>query len=268
MTTADDILADLRAEQEALDTIVVAAEPADLARASPSAGWAVADQIAHLAYFDRAAAVAITDPVVFQTMASELFGAAVGGDEAVDELTLGRYRALDPVGLIEAWRHDRQALAAAATGIADDARIEWYGPSMGAKSFLTARLMECWAHGQDVVDSLGVVRDPSDRLRHICRLGYITRGWSYANRGETAPEVDVRVELTAPSGGRWTFGDDAAAELVSGPAEDFCLVITQRRHVDDTELVATGPAARDWMLKAQAFAGPPTSGPPPRVPGS
>ena len=169
MTSAEDVLADLRAEQGALDTIVGAVAPADLARPSASDRWSVADQIAHLAYFDRAAAVAIADPEAFQAMAGELFSAAAGGDEAVDELTLGRYRALDAVALLEAWREDRQALAAAAAGIADDARIEWYGPSMGAKSFLTARLMECWAHGQDVADALGVVREPSDRL-HSCLL--------------------------------------------------------------------------------------------------
>ena len=31
----------------------------------------------------------------------------------------------------------------------------WYGPSMSARSFVTARLMETWAHGMDVADALG-----------------------------------------------------------------------------------------------------------------
>ena len=57
------------------------------------------------------------------------------------------------------------------------------------------------------------------------------------------------------------FGADDADESVVGPAEDFCLVVTQRRHVDDTDLEVTGDAARDWMLKAQAFAGAATDGP-------
>jgi uncharacterized protein (TIGR03084 family) len=135
---------------------------------------------------------------------------------------------------------------------------------MGAKSFLTARLMECWAHGQDVLDALGVERTATDRLRHVARLGFITRGWSYANRGLEPPPGEVRVELAGPSGESWCFGPEDAPSAVTGPALDFCLVVTQRRHVDDTDLRITGEVARDWLEKAQAFAGPPTDGPTPR----
>lgn len=265
MTSAQDVLADLIAEQQALETVVAQATASQLADPTASPGWTVGDQIAHLAYFDRAAAVAISDPVGFQDMAAALWEAAGTGDEGADVLTLGRYRALDSTGLIKAWKADRAALADAASGLGDDVRIEWYGPSMGSKSFLTARLMECWAHGQDVADALGVEREPSDRLAHICRLGFITRGWSYMNRGEELPAVDVRVELIAPSGAEWSFGAEGAPESIVGSAHDFCLVVTQRRHVDDTDLVVTGTAARDWMLKAQAFAGPPTTGPLPTL---
>ena len=73
----------------------------------------------------------------------------------------------------------------------------------------------------------------------------------------------MRVELIAPSGDTWTFGPDDAAESITGPAADFCLVVTQRRHVDDTDLTVVGDAARDWMRKAQAFAGGPTDPPKP-----
>ncbi len=132
---------------------------------------------------------------------------------------------------------------------------------MGGKSFLTARLMEAWAHGQDVVDAVGGNRPATDRLRHIAQLGVITRGWSYANRRMEAPEADVDVVLAAPSGATWTWGPGDAADAVRGSAEDFCLVVTQRRHADDTGLQLVGDAARDWMVRAQAFAGPPTDGP-------
>jgi hypothetical protein len=47
---------------------------------------------------------------------------------------------------------------------------------------------------------------------------------------------------------------------VAGAAVDFCLVVTQRRHVADTELRVEGPAAEEWMRIAQAFAGPPGPG--------
>ena len=148
--------------------------------------------------------------------------------------------------------------------LADDTRIEWYGPSMGSKSFLTARLMEAWAHGQDVADAVGALRTPTDRLRHIAQLGVITRGWTYVNRGLEPPDGDVRVELVGPSGAAWAWGPEDAENSVSGTALDFCLVTSQRRNVSDTELVVEGHAARDWLSKAQLFAGPPSEPPPPR----
>lgn len=270
MAAGDDVSSDLVAEQAALDA-VVASLPADQwALPTPSPGWSVADQIAHLTYFDTTAALAITDPGAFiahRDALVSMFADAV----AVEHETLGRFRAMTPADLLAEWRARRADLAAAAAGAAHDARIEWYGPSMGLRSFLTARLMECWAHGQDVVDAVdgsGSARPATDRLRHVAQLGVITRGWSYRVRGRDVPGVEVRVELTAPSGATWTWGDPSATERVSGPAEHFCLVVTQRRHLDDTALTITGGAAREWMEIAQAFAGAATSGPAPRPSGA
>lgn len=142
-------------------------------------------------------------------------------------------------------------------------RLPWYGPPMSALSFTTARLMETWAHGQDIFDALGLRRAPTDRLRHIAHLGVTTFGWSYINRGLYVPRIHVRVKLVAPSGALWTWGPEDALERITGPAEDFCLVVVQRRHIDDTRLESSGDGARDWMLKAQCFAGPPSDGPEP-----
>jgi len=258
-----EVAADLVAEQQALDEVVADLDTEAWSRATPSPRWTVADQVAHLTYFDEAAATAIVDPDHFRTMVDDLMGVAGGGDDAVDEFTLGRLRDLGPAGLLDAWRVGRGRLAEAAATLADDTRVIWYGPSMGAKSFLTARLMEAWAHGQDVVDTVGGHRPATGRLRHIAQLGVITRQWSYINRRLDAPEGDVRVELDGPSGARWTWGTEGADDLVRGPAEDFCLVVTQRRHIADTTLDLTGEDARDWMHRAQAFAGPPTDGPQP-----
>jgi uncharacterized protein (TIGR03084 family) len=259
--TVADLTADLTAEQQALDDVVARLDldAWDMATASPR--WTVGDQIAHLAYFDTTATLAITDPEGFRSAVDGLMGVARDGEKAIDDLTMGAYRRLTPPERLAAWRDGRRRLAAAAGTLADDARVPWYGPSMGGKSFLTARLMEAWAHGQDVVDAVGASRPPTDRLRHIARLGVMTRGWSYANRRMEAPDVAVDVMLEAPSGAVWTWGPGDASETISGPAEDFCLVVTQRRHVDDTGLRMAGDGARDWMVRAQAFAGPPTNGP-------
>ncbi len=256
-----DVLADLLAEQDALDAIVADLTDEQWRLDTPSPGWTVADQIGHLTYFDGTAALAITDPGAF----TDAMAALLASDDG-DALTLAVARNATPSELLTAWRTNRADLAAAAATLSDGDRVPWYGPSMSAKSFLTARLMEAWAHGQDIVDALGADRPPTDRLRHIANLGFITRGWTYANRGLEAPAVAVRVDLAGPGGERWTFGPEpdpasAAEESIVGPAVDFCLVTTQRRHVDDTALVVTGAAARDWMEKAQLFAGPPTDGP-------
>ena len=131
---------------------------------------------------------------------------------------------------------------------------------MSAASFATARLQETWAHGQDVADALAVARPATERLRHVAHLGVITRAFSFTNQGEPAPAEDVRVELVSPTGTPWSWGDPHAADRVAGPALDFCLVVTRRRHPADTRLAISGPVAEEWMLRAQAFAGPPGAG--------
>jgi uncharacterized protein (TIGR03084 family) len=264
MTDLDQVRADLLAEQASLDDVVAGIPDEAWDTPTPSPGWTVADQIAHLAYFDGTATLAIEDPDAFNASVGELLTAAGEGSEALDALTLAR--GTPPAELLARWRGNRARLADAAARLDDSARVPWYGPPMGAKSFLTARLMETWAHGQDVVDALGAQRPATDRLRHIAQLGYITRGWSYRNRGLEVPEGDVRLELTAPSGETWTWGPEGAADVVRGPALDLCLVVTQRRHPHDTALEVTGEVARDWLERAQAFAGPPTDGPAPRRP--
>jgi uncharacterized protein (TIGR03084 family) len=266
-----DVLADLLAEQQALDDIAAGLDADQWKLPTPSPGWTIADQVGHLTYFEGTAALAIVDPPAFQDAMTSLLSSGGAGAESADDIVLGPYRAMSAEELLAAWRANRAALAAAGETLENDTRIAWYGPSMGAKSFLTARLMEVWAHGQDIVDTLrasgvAVERPATDRLRHIAQLGTITRRWSYLNRGMEAPEGEVSVLLTAPSGDTWSWGPDDPASAdgrVTGPAEDFCLVVTQRRHLDDTALQVDGEIAHDWLLRAQAFAGPATDGPAP-----
>lgn len=265
-TTLRDLVVDLRAEQRSLEGVTEKLDDRqwDLPTASPR--WTVTDQMGHLRYFDRAAALAVCEPQAFKAAAMALREAGARGDESVDDLTLAGFRRLSPRERLDAWRDSRARLASALNGLEEGARVPWYGPSMGSKSFVTARLMEAWAHGHDVCEAVGARREPTDRLRHIAQLGYITRGWSYVNRGLQPPEGDVFVELGAPSGTVWTWGDPeaAAGERVRGPALDFCLVVTQRSSLADTALEVSGKLAGEWMAIAQAFAGPPTDGPAPK----
>ena len=120
--------------------------------------------------------------------------------------------------------------------------------------------MECWSHGLDVVDVVGIERPDTDRLRHVAFIGFRTHAFSFTNRGLPAPSQPIFVELRAPSGEAWTFGEPDASDRIYGTAADFCRVVTQRRHLADTSLEVTGPAAQAWMDVAQAFAGPPGPG--------
>ena len=139
-------------------------------------------------------------------------------------------------------------------------RLPWFGLPMSAASSLTARIMETWAHGQDIADALGRAREPTGRLRHIAHIGVRALPYSFAVHGLEVPPEPVRVELTGPAGELWTWGPGHAANRVTGPALDFCLLVTQRRHREDTAVAAEGQVADQWLAIAQAFAGPPGDG--------
>jgi uncharacterized protein (TIGR03084 family) len=175
-----------------------------------------------------------------------------------------RFGQLGPAALLNAWRSTYSVLCDRLNADDPKRRIPWFGPSMGVRSFATARQMEVWAHGQDIFDLFRVKRRNSDAIRNICDLGVRTFAWSFQNRGEAIPEHPPCVRLLAPSGARWCW-NEGEAELIEGNAEDFALVVTQRRHVADTGLRLEGPAARRWMAIAQCFAGPPEAGPAPGV---
>ena len=250
------LLTDLRAEQVALDTCLVDLAPGDWARETPAVGWTIHDQVAHLAFFDTAATLACTDPEAFQRQFAEL-----GGEPSrVIAQQLGVGRTLGAQQVLAWWRRARLGLASALAEADPRRRVPWYGPNMSLASLVTARLMETWAHGQDVADTLGLEREPTARLRHVAHLGVRARPYSFAVRGLAIPASDVCVTLFGPSGECWTWGDSHLPDQVVGPALDFCLVVTQRRHVVDTALQITGEAACAWMAIAQAFAGPPGPG--------
>jgi uncharacterized protein (TIGR03084 family) len=252
------ICQDLMDECESLDAIVTPLSEEQWNRITPFMGWSIKTQIAHLAYFDGTAGLAVTDAEAFKKHVAQVFV-----DEEACIRSQQKLRSRGPATVLEYWRKERKTLQEALKSLNPKDRFPWYGPPMSALSLATARLMETWAHGQDIADTLKARRHPTDRLRHVAHLGVLTFGWSFANRGMEVPDVKFRVELTSPSGEPWIWGPGDAAESISGPAEDFCLVAVQRRHVDDTRLKIEGDVMRQWMHIAQAFAGPPATGPKP-----
>jgi uncharacterized protein (TIGR03084 family) len=257
-TSLADLLVDLEAEHRDLDALVAPLDEAGWNQGTPAPGWAVRDQVSHLAYFDDAAVLAMTDLSRFQALVAE---AMAGPDPMAEHLRRGRD--LSGAELLSWWRASREAMVAATSRLPEGARVPWFGPPMGVLSFVSARLMETWAHGQDVADALDRRRPPTARLRHIAHLGVRTRSYSYIVRGLEPPSTSVRVDLTGPSGEQWQWEDSGPGlDRVQGPALDFCLVVTQRRNIADTTLVVEGESAHQWMSMAQAFAGPPGPGRP------
>jgi uncharacterized protein (TIGR03084 family) len=252
MSAMQQICRDLAAEHADLDRVVASLEAPDWDRPTPADGWSVRDQISHLGYFDRTAVLAVREPAEFARSVERLV--AGGVDASVEP-----GREMTPVELLSWWRDGRHELLSALEPLDPSTRVPWYGPPMGARSFATDRLMETWAHGQDVVDALGLARAPTDRLRHVAHIGVRARPFSYAVRGLDAPIRPVAVVLTGPAGDRWAWHEEAD-ESITGPALDFCLVVTQRRHPADTDLEAHGDLAVEWLGLAQAFAGPPGPG--------
>ena len=250
--TVNAMIADLASEQDSLDLVVADLDEATWQLATDSPGWTIADQISHLQFFDERAALAMNDPAAFGVDRQHLISSAPR------DLSVELGRQVSAGELLDAWRQSRRALIEAALKVDPTLRVPWYGPSMAVKSFLTARLMECWAHGQDVAEAVGVQRSPSVRLKHVAHIGVGARAFSLLINQLPEDSRSIRVELTAPGGELWTWGDETSDQRVLGDALDFCLVVTQRRALSESHLTVVGDSATTWMCIAQAFAGAPT----------
>ncbi len=245
-------------DAETHDLVAVLTQLSDEAwdEPTPSPGWSIRDQVSHLAFFDLTGRLAAIDPDAFAANAKQLMSSGAGSDAGLVE-----GRLLSPHQVLDGFVKGRASMIEAFRTLDPKARLPWYGPAMGALSFATARLMETWAHGQDVCDTVGAVRKPSARLRHVAHIGVRARPFSYVINGKPMPTEDVTVRLIGPNGETWSWNEtDDTSNAVEGPALDFCLLVTQRRNIADTLLVVTGNAARDWISIAQAFAGEPGPG--------
>jgi uncharacterized protein (TIGR03084 family) len=256
MATAGPMVADLRAESDELDALVADLPPERWADATPAPGWTIAHQIGHLLWTDRVALISATDEAGFAVALKEALKDPTGFvDAGAEELA-----ASPPEQLLADWRQTRNRLHDELLGVADGRKLPWFGPPMSAASMATARLMETWAHGLDVADSLGVKRPATQRLRSIAHIGVRTRDYAFTVHGLTPPPDAFRVELRAPSGSVWAWGPQDAAQRVTGSAEDFCMLVTQRRPRSALDVTADGADAEQWLGIAQAFAGPPGPG--------
>ncbi|GAS96603.1 TIGR03084 family protein [Mycolicibacterium canariasense] len=256
MAGAGPIVADLQAESDVLDALVADLPAPAWRTETPSPGWTIAHQIAHLWWTDRTSLQAVTDEAAFGAVLAEATVDPFGFVDAAAE----RLATTPPAALLAGWRADRSRLHDALLRVEDGRKLPWFGPPMSAASMATARLMETWAHGLDIADALGVRREPTARLRSIAHIGVRTRDFAFTVHGLTPPTAPFHVKLQAPDGVSWTWGPEDAAQSVTGSAEDFCMLVTQRRPPAELDVSAVGEDAATWLTIAQAFAGPPGAG--------
>lgn len=256
MAGAGPIVADLHAESDVLDALVADLPEQGWRTATPSPGWTIAHQIAHLWWTDQTSLQAVTDEAAFNEVLADAAKDPLGFVDAAAE----RMATTPPAQLLAGWRADRARLHESLLEVEDGRKLPWFGPPMSAASMATARLMETWAHGLDVADALGERREPTARLRSIAHIGVRTRDFAFSVHGMTPPTTPFHVKLQAPEGDWWTWGPEDAEQSVTGPAEDFCMLVTQRRAPADLAVTAGGTDAATWLTIAQAFAGPPGAG--------
>src|SRR5262249_14252282 len=194
------LAADLAAESAVTRALVAGLDEPGWHTPTPAAGWDIADQIGHLAYFGEVTVRPPPHPAGFE---AERPAVSEGGGPDANPAPVRDRRGAQLLGWFDAARAD---LIATFAGLDPRARLPWFGPAMSAASSLTARIMETWAHTQDIADALGVAREPTSRLRHVAHIGVGARALSYTVHVQTVPAAEIRVELTGPDGTAWTWG--------------------------------------------------------------
>ncbi|MBV9665493.1 MAG: maleylpyruvate isomerase family mycothiol-dependent enzyme [Actinobacteria bacterium] len=251
MSAFTDLVDDFAAEQAVLDALVDGRPESDWRTPSAAAGWSIADSIAHLAMSDEVALRSLegTAEAYFQEAMADPSDALAHQNEAASSRTGPEVLAW--------WRDVRTQLVDGLRALPDGARLFWGIGEMSAASFTTARLMECWAHGLDCFAGLGVAPVDTDRIRHVCFLGYRTLAYAFNFSGRTpsAPLRELRLSLTAPDGVTvWAFGDDAAPQLIEGAAGEWARVAVHRMPLADAHtLVAKGQLAEEALAVAKAY---------------
>jgi uncharacterized protein (TIGR03084 family) len=251
-----DVYADLKTEGEILDKLVAGLDAAQWDLPTPAPRWTIKHQVAHLSSTARLAQISASDPDLFAKVTT---GAEKNFDGAVEAL-LTPYLELSPADLLARWRTERGDANKALSALPPAQMVPWVARQIPASALACAGLMELFAHGQDIHDTLGAPRKYTDRIGHLTWFGTRNRDFGYMVRGLTPPDVEFRYEFTGPSGIKWEFGPVNAENRITGPAVDFCMLVTRRRNRADLAIKATGAEADKWLDIAQAYRGSPGPG--------
>ena len=256
------VVSDLRAEGDELYAVLEGMDTAYWTERSSFKDWTIWDVVAHLHFSDHMALTTLQSADAFKALLKDI--GRTGSVRAYTNEWLGSgHHSPNGPELLDRWRSMFVELADALASADPETRFAWAGPGMKARMFATARQMETWAHGWEVYDLMGLSRTHHDRLKNIATIGVRTFGWTFTNRKLPVPEQAPHICLTAPSGEQWLWNEPDDKNVIQGAAVDFCQVVTQVRHIKDTDLVVRGDAANAWMAIAQCFAGPPEDPPAP-----
>ena len=226
--------------------------------------WTINDVIGHLHIFNFATNLSLNSFDKFQIFFSPI-GKALKENVSLIETQNRWLNGLAGHALLDAWWEEVQIVSKNFKNTDPKLRLKWVGPDMSARSSITARQMETWAHGQEIFDVLGKTRIEDDRIKNIVHLGVSTFGWTFHNRNLEVPTNAPFVKLESPSGMTWQWNEPSDQSLVKGLAVDFASVVTQTRNISDTGLQTKGNDAARWMKYAQCFAGPPKNPPGPNT---
>jgi uncharacterized protein (TIGR03084 family) len=248
-----EILTDLKAEQEYLDQFLSTLTEAQWHLGTPAEGWTVRDSLSHIAHIDEVATALMRGDHAPLEIAAKVLG-------KFTEIGVEKGRRMKCSQLLPWWREARFFMMEELAKCDPKQRIPWFARPMGAKAFATARLMETWAHGLDCFDAVGVEPEDRDRLGHVALLAYMARSFAYQVNGLSMPDTPLRLELFLPSGQLWTMGEENAANRIRGKAGEFCRVAVRRRHWKDMSLEVEGDEAKRFIEIVQTYAGPPGTG--------
>lgn len=251
---------DFRAESASLYELLCDIAERDYAEPTLFKRWSTNQVLRHLHTWNWAAMASLSDRQAFADYMDGLQSKTRSG-KTMSDVERQFCDGAEGKALLALWQETYEKTANLFSDADPKMRVKWAGPDMSARSSITARQMETWAHGQAVFDLFGVNRVDGDRIRNIAHLGVNTFGWTFATRGQEPPGEAPRVRLNAPSGAVWEWHPDSETGLVAGVATEFCQVVTQTRNILDTSMEVTGDVAKTWMAQAQCFAGGPETPP-------
>jgi uncharacterized protein (TIGR03084 family) len=244
---AATVIADLEAEQDAIESMVAPLDVEGLQRPSAAPGWSIADVLLHLAQSEESVVASITGHPVREPFPVE----GNTTDEIVDNWVKAERG--DPLETRQRWREARRLSIDALRGADPDTRYPWIAASLRPGALATTRLAEHWAHALDIAQPLGVDYADTDRLRHVAWLGHRTLPYGFELAGQQPQPVYV--ELTAPGGGTWAFGDPDAPSRIAGTAGGFCRVGAQRLAPEASGLETSGPYGDAALKVLRNYAG-------------